>query len=51
MQEGLLFEFIGEGDVIIDQLPQAGAVLDEGGKVWITLGKDLIGETVPTASN
>lgn len=51
VQEGLLFEFIGEGDVIIDQLPQAGAVLDEGGKVWITLGKDLIDETVPTASN
>jgi len=45
-QEGLLFEFIGEGDVVIDQLPQAGTVIDEGGKVWITLGSDHISESV-----
>ena len=45
-QEGLLFEFSGEGDTVIDQLPEAGSVLDEGGKVWITLGDDQVGETI-----
>ena len=45
-QEGLLFEFSGEGDTVIDQLPEAGTVLDEGGKVWITLGNDDVGETI-----
>ncbi|MCI9525195.1 MAG: stage V sporulation protein D [Erysipelotrichaceae bacterium] len=47
VQEGLEFEFIGEGDTIIDQLPIGGTVLDEGGKVWIYLGNDNIGESIP----
>lgn len=45
-QEGLVFEFSGEGDSVIDQLPAAGTVLDEGGKVWITLGNDHVGEII-----
>lgn len=45
-QEGLIFEYIGEGDQVIDQLPQAGTVLDESGKVWIYLGNDHVGETI-----
>lgn len=45
-QEGLLYEFIGEGDQVIDQLPQAGTVLNEGGKVWIYLGSDHVSETI-----
>ena len=36
--EGLTFEFVNEGEVVIDQLPKAGEVLLEGGKVMITLG-------------
>lgn len=48
VQEGLGFEFIGEGDTIIDQLPMGGTVLDEGGKVWIYLGNDNIGESIPS---
>lgn len=40
VMEGLTFEFIGEGDTIIDQMPEAGSVLREGGKVWIYLGND-----------
>lgn len=47
VQKGLEFEFIGEGDTIIDQLPIGGTVLDEGGKVWIYLGNDNIGESIP----
>ncbi|MDE6475943.1 MAG: PASTA domain-containing protein [Erysipelotrichaceae bacterium] len=39
-QEGLTFEFIGEGDQVVDQMPEANTVLNEGGKVWIYLGKD-----------
>ncbi|MDE6195499.1 MAG: PASTA domain-containing protein, partial [Erysipelotrichaceae bacterium] len=39
-QEGLIFEFIGEGDQVVDQMPEANTVLNEGGKVWIYLGKD-----------
>ena len=42
VMEGLSFEFIGEGDVVIDQLPEAGTTLQEGGKVWIYLGKDEV---------
>lgn len=38
--EGIIFETIGEGDTVIDQLPEAGAVLNEGGRVWLYLGKD-----------
>lgn len=36
--EGLSFEFVNEGEIVIDQLPKAGEVLLEGGKVMITLG-------------
>lgn len=36
--EGLTFEFVNEGEKVIDQLPKAGEVLLEGGKVMITLG-------------
>lgn len=39
-KEGLVFETIGEGDTVIDQLPSAGAVLNEGGRVWLYLGSD-----------
>ncbi len=38
VMEGLTIEFVNEGDVVIDQLPKAGEVLSEGGKVLITLG-------------
>lgn len=46
VQEGLSFEFIGEGNTVIDQLPAKGTVLEEGGKVWIYLGNDVVGETI-----
>lgn len=36
--EGLTFEFVNEGETVIDQLPKAGEVLLEGGRVMITLG-------------
>ena len=39
-QEGVNFEFIGEGETVIDQLPEAGITLSEEGKVWIYLGED-----------
>lgn len=42
INDGLSFEYIGEGDTIIDQLPKQGMVLPEGGKVWIYLGNDEI---------
>ena len=38
-QEGVQFEFFGEGDKVIDQLPAAGTYLEStSGKVWIYLG-------------
>ena len=38
-QEGVQFEFFGEGDKVIDQLPEAGTYLEStSGKVWIYLG-------------
>ncbi|MEG0314342.1 MAG: penicillin-binding transpeptidase domain-containing protein [Erysipelotrichaceae bacterium] len=37
-QDGLTFIFNGEGTKVIDQLPAAGTILNEGGKVWIYLG-------------
>lgn len=40
VQEGVSFTFIGEGDTVIDQLPQGGVTLSENGKVWIYLGED-----------
>ncbi len=45
-QEGLIMEFIGEGDIVVDQLPRSGAVLNEGGKVWIYLGEDHVSEAL-----
>lgn len=41
-QEGLVFEFVGEGDKVVEQLPKKGTTLSEGGKVWIYLGKDNV---------
>lgn len=35
----LQFVFMGEGDVVTDQLPSAGTQLDEYGTVWIYLGE------------
>lgn len=37
-KEGLTIEFKTTGETVIDQLPKAGTVLNEGGKVLITLG-------------
>lgn len=34
----LKFEFVGEGDVVIDQLPRVGAKVEEGSTVVIMLG-------------
>lgn len=39
-KEGIIFETVGEGDTVIDQMPEAGAILNEGGKVWLYLGND-----------
>lgn len=39
-QEGLQFTFIGEGEYVISQLPEAGVKLTSGGKVWVYLGED-----------
>lgn len=35
----LQFVFIGDGDIVSDQMPSAGTQLDEYGTVWIYLGK------------
>ncbi len=40
VQEGVRFTFIGEGDTVIDQLPEGGVTLSEEGEVWIYLGDD-----------
>ena len=34
------FNYIGQGETVIDQLPEAGITLSEEGKVWIYLGED-----------
>lgn len=39
-QEGVIFEFIGDGDTVVDQMPQAGVTLSEQGRVWIYLEND-----------
>lgn len=40
-QENVKFTFIGEGDVVLQQMPQANTMLNqEYGEVWIYLGKD-----------
>lgn len=35
--EGIVFEFVNEGSVVIDQQPKAGTIIQEGGKVLIIL--------------
>ncbi len=40
-QENVRFTFIGEGDIVLDQMPSANTTLNsESGEVWIYLGKD-----------
>lgn len=39
-QEGIEFTFIGDGEYVISQLPEAGVKLTSGGKVWVYLGED-----------
>lgn len=41
-QEGVRFTFIGEGDTVMEQMPEAGTTLGEQGEVWIYLGNDKI---------
>lgn len=41
-QEGVSFTFIGEGDTVMEQMPEAGTTLGEQGEVWIYLGNDKI---------
>lgn len=41
-QEGVTFTFIGEGDTVMEQMPEAGTTLGEQGEVWIYLGNDKI---------
>lgn len=36
--EGITFEFVNEGEIVIDQLPKPGSVFQNQGKVMITLG-------------
>lgn len=43
VQEGVTFTFIGEGDTVLEQMPEAGTVLTaQGGEVWIYLGNDTV---------
>lgn len=41
-QEGVVFTFIGEGDTVMEQMPEAGTTLGEQGEVWIYLGNDTV---------
>lgn len=41
-QEGITFTFIGEGDTVMEQMPEAGTTLGEQGEVWIYLGNDPV---------
>lgn len=41
-QEGIMFTFIGEGDTVMEQMPEAGTTLGEQGEVWIYLGNDSV---------
>ena len=42
-QEGVTFTFVGDGDVVMEQLPAAGTSFSyEGGEVWIYLGNDNV---------
>lgn len=43
VQEGVTFTFIGEGDTVLEQMPEAKTSFSsEGGEVWIYLGDDKI---------
>ena len=43
VQEGLTSTFIGSGDTVMEQMPEAGTTLSaEGGEVWIYLGNDKV---------
>lgn len=40
-QEGVTFTFVGEGETVLEQMPEAGTTLRaEGGEVWLYLGND-----------
>ena len=42
-QEGVTFTFVGDGDVVMEQLPAAGTSFSyEGGEAWIYLGNDNV---------
>ena len=42
-QEGVTFTFIGSGDTVMEQMPEAGTTLSaEGGEVWIYFGNDKV---------
>lgn len=36
----LIFEFVGQGDIVIDQLPRVGSSIEEGSTVVIMLGEE-----------
>ncbi|MGX8834867.1 penicillin-binding transpeptidase domain-containing protein [Amedibacillus sp. YH-ame6] len=43
VQEGIRFSFIGEGDTVLEQMPEAGTTFSsQGGEVWIYLGDDNV---------
>ncbi len=43
IQQGVTFTFIGEGDTVMEQMPEAGTTISsEGGEVWIYLGNDKV---------
>lgn len=41
-QEGVTFTFIGEGDSVLQQMPEEGTTLGTQGEVWIYLGDDKV---------
>lgn len=42
VQEGVRFTFMGEGDIVLQQMPAANTTLGETGEVWIYLGDDKV---------
>ncbi|MEG0710146.1 MAG: penicillin-binding transpeptidase domain-containing protein [Longicatena sp.] len=43
IQEGINFTYIGEGETVLEQMPNAGTSFSqEGGEVWIYLGDDKV---------
>lgn len=43
VQDGVNFTFIGEGDTVMEQMPDAGTTFTtEGGEAWIYLGDDKV---------